>query len=472
MTNRSQNGRSTTLRQLPSIDSLLQTETAKALAAKLGAESLTKLARKVTDGLRREILTGSSPLADSQNGTRASFLHEAERRMAQTFESNLRRGVQRVINATGVVLHTNLGRAPLSDEARRALIEAAGYCSLEYDIGEGVRGRRGARAEELLIELTGADASLIVNNCAAAALLVLTTFAEGGETIVSRGELVEIGGDFRVPDVMAHSGTRMIEVGTTNRTSLSDYREAISQRTRMLMRVHTSNYRIVGFTRTPTRRELAELAHASDLLLYEDAGSGALVDFSAYGIEGEPVIREIINSGVDLVTFSGDKLVGGPQAGLIVGRSELIEQMRKHPLYRALRADKLRLAALEATLETSLRDADVPVREMIGLDEQRLRARAEALIRRLAKGTSADLWALVPGESAVGGGSAPTSALPTVLIAINHPSLSATQVSAMLREQHPPVIVRIIDNQAAIDLRTVSATDEPDLEKALLAIGS
>ena len=307
-----------------------------------------------------EILAiGQGELTESrENRTRASLLQEAEKRLAETHLDETARALRHVINATGVVLHTNLGRAPLSDAARRAIADqAAGYCNLEYDVMNGERGRRGPRVEDLLASLTGAEAALVVNNCAAAALLVLTTLANDGDTIVSRGELVEIGGDFRVPDVMAQSGTRMIEVGTTNRTRLSDYKKAISETTRLIMRVHASNYRIIGFTKTPTMRELAELAHDQALQLYEDAGSGALLDFTEYGIDGEPVIRRSIEAGADVVSFSGDKLLGGPQAGLLVGRSDIIERMRSHPLYRAVRADKLRIAALEATLDAYARDS-------------------------------------------------------------------------------------------------------------------
>src|SRR5438128_9689924 len=313
------------LRELPSIDSLLRTTTALSLQPLIGAKHLGALARRVTDELRHEILADSNLERSFAGGfSRDSLLEEAERRLAVIHHQESIRGLSHVINATGVILHTNLGRASLSEGARSAMLEAAGYCNLEFDLATGTRGRRGARAEDLLANITGAEAALIVNNCASAALLVLTVLAREGETIVSRGELVEIGGDFRVPEVMAQSGTRMIEVGTTNRTRLSDYRKAISENTRMIMRVHTSNYRIIGFTKTPRLRDLASLARDSGLLLYEDAGSGALVDFTDHGITGEPVIRTSIADGADVVSFSGDKLLGGPQAGLIAGRGELI----------------------------------------------------------------------------------------------------------------------------------------------------
>jgi len=462
------------LRQLPSIDSLLQTATAKSLRQALGAEQLSALARRVTDELRREILA-KSPASD---GASASLLAEAEKRLATAHRNETARGLRRIINATGVVLHTNLGRAPLSEAARRAIVDkAAGYCSLEYDVASGERGRRGPRAEDLLASLTGAEAALVVNNCAAAALLVLTTLARDGETIVSRGELVEIGGDFRVPEVMAQSGTRMVEVGTTNRTRLSDYRKAISADTRLVMRVHTSNYRIVGFAKTPALTDLAGLAHDADLVLYEDAGSGALVDLSEYGIDGEPVIRESVDAGTDIVSFSGDKLLGGPQAGLVVGRSALIERMRSHPLYRALRADKLRIAALEATLEAYARGTSrdqVPAHRSLALSANEIRERAEGLISRLREGKSSPALSLeaVEGESAAGGGSGPTSRLPTVLISLSHKQLTANQIESALRLSDPPVIARIVDDRVLVDLRTVAESEELDVERAVLSLTS
>lgn len=464
------------LRQLPSIDALLQTDKAKALRQVMGMEQLTSLARRVTENLRQEILNGGFQTeSSSQNGQKTTLLEEAEQRLVTTQEAESSNRLRRVINATGVILHTNLGRAPLSDSARRAINEAAaGYCNLEYDINSGARGRRGARTEDLLANLNGAEAALVVNNCAAAALLVLSVLARDGETIVSRGELVEIGGDFRVPDVMAQSGTRMIEVGTTNRTRLSDYRKALSEQTRLIMRVHPSNYRIVGFTRTPSLRELAGLAHDAGLILYEDAGSGALVDFTQYEITGEPVIRASIEDGADVVSFSGDKLLGGPQAGLIVGRAELVERMRSHPLYRTVRADKLRLAALEATLDAYAREAastEIPVHRLIAASAEEIGDRAEALLQRLRPNVKSDLrLETVKGESAIGGGSAPTSRLPTVLISLNHKRLSANQVEAGLRLSDPPVVARIVDDQVLLDLRTVEPAAESELETAILAL--
>jgi L-seryl-tRNA(Ser) seleniumtransferase len=468
---------STQLRSLPSIDSLLRTDTAKSLKPIVGLEHLTALARQVTDKLRQELLTGQLDSARENADENDSALHilsEAERRLAAAHQEEAARAVRRVINATGVILHTNLGRAPLSDAARRAIAEASAYCNLEFDLNSGNRGRRGARAEDLLATLTGTEAALVVNNCAAAALLVLTVLAREAETIVSRGELVEIGGDFRVPEVMAQSGTRMVEVGTTNRTKLADYQKAITADTRLIMRVHTSNYRIVGFTKTPTLKELASLAHESGLLLYEDAGSGALIDFSLYGITGEPVIRESFEVGVDVISFSGDKLLGGPQAGLLVGRAEVIERLRKHSLYRALRADKLRIAALEATLDAYARNAttnELPTHQMISMTFDDLKSRATNFIEQVHGSNASDLrFEIVEGESAIGGGAAPTSRLRTPLISITHAKLSANQLEERLRQSDPPVIARIEDDRVLLDLRTVAAEEESTLASAVTSL--
>lgn len=462
------------LRNLPAVDSILKTEVARTLTEEAGVARVSSLARQVTNELRRELLAKTHEkefTSGSENDLRDELLQEAERRLLALYRDQKAQGLQAVINATGVILHTNLGRAPLSRAARRAVDLACGYCSLEYDMAAGMRGGRGGKVEDLFVEMTGADGALVVNNCAAAALLVLSTLASEGETIVSRGELVEIGGDFRVPDVMAQSGTRMVEVGTTNRTSLKDYENSITANTRLIMRVHTSNYRIVGFTWTPTLSQLAELAHASGLPLYEDAGSGALIDLTEYGIEGEPVIRQSLESGADVVTFSGDKLLGGPQAGIIVGRRELVERMRANPLYRALRADKLRLAALEATLEEYSRDQRVPAQQMIAITAAEIGERADRIIASVGDRVSSEInIEKIEGESAVGGGSAPTSPLPTFLISLASSSRTANEIETVLRRREPPIVVRIVDDRVVIDLRTVAPTEEAEIEEALLAL--
>jgi L-seryl-tRNA(Ser) seleniumtransferase len=456
------------LRAVPSVDALLKTETARRLAGEIGSTALTSLARTANETLRRELLK-----ADNGDRSRAELLSQAEGLLLELHQVQIASGLRRVINATGVILHTNLGRAPLSAAARDALQEASGYCTLEYDTITGSRGKRSARAEELLVDLTDAEGALIVNNCAAAALLVLSTFSREAATIVSRGELVEIGGDFRVPDVMSQSGARMIEVGTTNRTRLSDYRDAIDGTTRMIMRVHTSNYRIIGFTHTPSLTELAELAHGAGLLLYEDAGSGALFDLTVFGIEGEPIIKQSLKDGADLVSFSGDKLLGGPQAGLIVGRTELIERMRRNPLYRALRSDKLRLVVLEATLEGFLRGSRPPTLAMLALPLDQIAKRANEFVSKIkAQGLQTLSVETIETQSAVGGGSAPVSSLPTVAIAVAGERFTPNQIADNLRQWNPPIITRIVDNRVLIDLRTVALSEEFEIDRALCALAT
>lgn len=448
------------LRHVPSVDQLLRTDAARALCDRVGTRRATNVARSVVSEIRALVRDGAA------TATSDGLLAEAIRLLEAAAERESQAGVKSVINATGVLLHTNLGRAPLSQAARAAIDEAARYCSLEYDLESGARGGRGTRVVSLLKDLTGAEDALVVNNCAAAALLILTVLAGDGETIVSRGELVEIGGDFRVPDVMASSGTLMVEVGTTNRTHLRDYERAINSKTRLIMRVHPSNYRIVGFASSPDRAELAALAHEAGLPFYEDAGSGQLADLRKYGVIDEPIVREIVGSGVDVVSFSGDKLLGSAQAGLIVGTCEIISRLRKHPLYRALRSDKLRLAALEATLVSHQRDAaetEVPVIEMLSLTAEELEQRSRSLVEGL------DVE-LITGESALGGGAGPTSTFPTTLIAITHPQKSATEIEQEFRNYSPPIIARISEGKVLLDLRTVFDDQLPSIRAALTTI--
>jgi L-seryl-tRNA(Ser) seleniumtransferase len=448
------------LRHVPSVDQLLRTDAARELRERVGTRRATNIARSAIAEVRALVRDGAA------EATSNGLLDEAIRRMEATAERESQSGIKAVINATGVLLHTNLGRAPLSPAARAAIDEAARYCSLEYDLESGARGGRGTRVESLLRDLTGAEDALVVNNCAAAALLILKVLAGDGETIVSRGELVEIGGDFRVPDVMASSGTRMVEVGTTNRTHLHDYQRAINPNTRLIMRVHPSNYRIVGFASSPERAELAALAHETGLPLYEDAGSGQLTDLRKYGVVDEPVVRDIVESGVDVVSFSGDKLLGSAQAGLIVGKQSVVSRLRKHPLYRALRSDKLRLAALEATLVSHQRDvadAEVPVIQMLSVSGEELEQRAQ----RVAEGLELEL---VTGESALGGGAGPTSTFPSTLIAITHPSKSAQEIEHELRNYSPPIIGRIAEGKVLLDLRTVFDDQLPAVRAALASI--
>ena len=461
---------SSSLRALPSVDQLIKSLSREEIGG-VGTTRATLFARQVIDTMRSELLTNGS----QETLSREQLLAEAQKRWQQLCENDRSTKLQRVINATGVILHTNLGRAPLSEAAKNSIAEASGYCTLEYDLNSGSRGTRAGRVQELLRLLTGAEDALVVNNCASAALLVLTALAHKGETIVSRGELVEIGGDFRVPDVLANSGTTMVEVGTTNRTRIDDYRRALTDSTRLLMRIHPSNYRIVGFTASPALSELVSLGQEARLPVYEDAGSGVLSDLSAHGLAGEPIISESISAGVDVVSFSGDKLLGGPQAGMLVGKKDVIAKLRKHSLYRALRADKLCLAALEATLDAHSRDtaiAEVPALRMLAMSAAEIRNRAEGILQQLQPVIeSADLnVALIEGESAIGGGSGPNTHPPTVLIAITHRRFPPSEIENRLRKFSPPVIGRIAEDRLLLDLRTVAETEETELIAALIAL--
>lgn len=463
------------LRFLPSIDALLRSPSANRLLPETGAKHLAALARVVIDALRREI---QEKAVDPAKISRESLLLEAENRLENAWRGEQNASLRRVINASGVIIHTNLGRAPLSENARRAIFEeVAGYCNLEYDLGTGKRGKRGARAERLLAELTGAESALIVNNCAAAAFLILTVLASGGEVVISRGELVEIGGDFRVPDVLTQSGAALREVGATNRTRISDYEKAINENTRLLLKVHPSNYRIIGFTAAPNLTELAELAHRQGVLLYEDAGSGALSDLAQYGLTDEPVISQSIGAGADVVSFSGDKLLGGAQSGLIVGRREIIEKLRKHPLYRTLRVDKLIYAALEASFEAFRRETflqEIPVLRMLSASRAELMTRTAAFADKLRESlgeNSALKFEIAEGNSVIGGGSAPDVQPATTLLALKHAQLSVSKLEETLRAAKPPVITRILDDTVLIDLRTVSENEESELLKILEQIG-
>jgi L-seryl-tRNA(Ser) seleniumtransferase len=456
------------LRLIPSVDEVLRTPTGQRLKDSIGSKQLTALARAAVADIRALARSSTAIHGRSiEEHTTTSLLQEAERRLEAALEQERLTGLGHIVNATGVVLHTNLGRAPLSESALEAIRRASRYCNLEYDTATGSRGRRGIRVESLLVQLTGAEESLVVNNCAAAALLILNVLAKDGETIVSRGELVEIGGDFRIPDVMATSGTRMVEVGTTNRTSIDDYRRAITKDTRLLMRVHPSNYRIVGFASSPTLHELAHLAREANLPLYEDAGSGQMKDLSAYGVTDEHSVSELVASGADVISFSGDKLLGSVQAGLIVGKADLVNRLRKHPLYRALRIDKLRLAALEASLQSyqrAVETEELPVMQMLSLSREDVRSRAKRVFEQISNQDSRLKVCLLESDSALGGGAGPTANLPTTAISLTHDELSADDIERRLRASKPPIVARIFENQVMLDLRTVF----PDEESALI----
>lgn len=439
------------LRRLPAVDALLGEEAARALCAQYGREATVAALRDSLQQARVGLRAG-----DGRDPTRESLLERAAAQLAQRF----RPGLRPVINASGVILHTNLGRAPLAPAAIEAMAQVGGrYSTLEYDLERGARGSRLKHCEGVLCELTGAEAALVVNNNAAALVLLLATLAQGREVIISRGQLIEIGGGFRVPEVMASAGARLVEVGATNRTRLADYENAIGPDTALLMRAHASNFRMSGFTEEVPLAELAQLAHARELLLVDDLGSGALLETEQFGLLHEPTVMESLAAGADLVAFSGDKLAGGPQAGIIVGRWEPLAALKRHPLARALRADKLCLAGLSATLDLWLRGqalTQVPIWRMIAREAEELRAVAGGWAQRLG-------GEVLAGESAVGGGSLPGATLPTWLLALEVEQ--PDEFLADLRAAEPPVIARIADSRVLLDPRTVL----PDEEGALLA---
>jgi len=444
------------LRKLPSVDRLLQEEQVAALAEQWGHELTVSVVRETLDDSRQAIHDGEPCPAQEV------LAREIEERLSAQLQPTL----LPAINATGVIVHTNLGRAPLSAEARAAMgAVSLGYSNLEYDLEAGQRGSRYVHAEDLLCRLTGAEAALVVNNNAAAVLLLLTCFARWREVIVSRGQLVEIGGGFRIPDVMTQSGATLVEVGTTNRTYTRDYETAITEATAALMRVHRSNFRLMGFVHEPKLSDLVSLASERGLLFFDDLGSGTLLDTAPYGLAHEPTIQESVAAGVSLVTCSGDKLLGGPQAGLIMGRADLIAQLKRFPMTRALRVDKTTLAALQATLRHYLLGEaidKVPVWRMISHSEASLKKRARSWVRRLERlGVAAEV---VAGRSTVGGGSLPAETLPTYLVALNNESPDFA--AARLRTGEPPVIPRIEDGRLVLDPRTVL----PEQEKTLLPL--
>jgi L-seryl-tRNA(Ser) seleniumtransferase len=451
---------------IPSVDELRRRPAVLALEARFGAASTLDALRDAAAELRRTIGQGGSAPVD-EPAAAALIEAGAEVRLGRVFE----RSLEGVINASGVILHTNLGRSPLGAAAvDRVAAIARGYSSLEYDLGRGARGRRDVHAEPLLRRLTGAEAAVVVNNNAAATMLVLAAIATGREVIVSRGELVEIGGGFRVPDIMTQSGATLREVGTTNKTRAADYAAAVGERTALILRVHPSNFRIEGFTERPSLDEIVAVGRRLGIPVAEDLGSGHLGDDPAHPLARvEPSARESVLSGVDLCCFSGDKLLGGPQAGIIVGRAALVERVRRHPLMRALRADKMTYAALEATLAeyaAGRASATVPVQRMLTMSLDEIRAGAEALATHV---NALDGWQaeILPGDSAVGGGSAPGVKLPTCLVSIARRGLTPDALEERLRLGAPPVIARITDDRLVIDLRTVLPAQDSDLRAAI-----
>ncbi len=379
-----------------------------------------------------------------------------------------------VVNATGVVIHTNLGRSRLSPAAiAQVAAVAAGYSNLEYDLENGYRSIRYANVEELLCRLSGAEAAVVVNNNAGAVLLALSALAAGREVVVSRGELVEIGGAFRIPEIVVQGGAMLCEVGATNRTHLADYEKAITEDTALLLKVHTSNYRISGFTNSPATRELVALGRARGIPVIEDLGSGNLIDLAACGLPGEPTVTEVIGSGVDLATFSGDKLLGGPQSGIVVGRRELVEKLKKHPLNRALRIDKMTLAALEATLKEFLdpRSAlrEIPTLRMLTRKPEELKKRARNLRRRLLRAGGNDprlVMRVIPEASRAGGGALPMVELPTWVLQLRIEGQSVACLEKRLRSRRRPVIVRIVNDWLVFDPRTLESEDDAEIAAA------
>ncbi len=461
-------------RLLPSIDELLRREELRILIASAGHTSTVSAARSALDKLRSSIVDSS--LDEAQIAERIETL---PRQIQLLLKESHSYSLRPVINATGVILHTNLGRAPLSRAALEHAAEIAeGYSNLELDLQTGERGKRDSHIDRLFARLLNTPerevATIVVNNNAAAVLLSLNALAEGGEVIVSRGELVEIGGSFRIPDVMAKSGAALREVGTTNRTRISDYEAAISEKTKLLLRVHRSNFQIVGFSEQPTLEELVALGRKHNIPVMEDLGSGDLFDLQEVSVHGEPTIMSSVRAGVDVITYSGDKLLGGPQAGLISGGRELVTKIRSNPLFRAVRVDKMFYAALEATLLAYLREDydSIPALRMMRLSEHELKSRAEHLMRRLHVSCPELRFEVIASRSVLGGGAAPGSTLPTHVLAVTSMSIKADEIANRLRNWETPIIARVEEGRVLLDLRTVAPEQDAVVAAALEGIAS
>jgi L-seryl-tRNA(Ser) seleniumtransferase len=458
--------RRTLLRQLPAIDRVLNALPLSDLTDCHPHAQLRVAAQQAVDELRRQLLAGKEP--------HPNLAPEAVARLAAGYLSVLETpSLRRVLNLTGTVLHTNLGRAPLAESALAAVSAVArGYSTLEYDLAAGQRGERHVHVEELLCRLTGAEAALAVNNNAGAVLLALSALAGGRSALVSRGELIEIGGSFRIPEIMAAGGVKLVEVGATNKTHLDDYRRAIGPDTALLLKVHTSNYRILGFTSAVAGEELAALGKEHGIPVLEDLGSGLLLDLTAFGLPCEPTVRETLAGGIDLLTFSGDKLLGGPQAGLLAGRREIVAKLKKHPLARALRLDKMTLAALEATLRLYLDPPralrEIPALRMLAASASESQRRCLELLPQLqtAAGDHAAM-AIVETTAKVGGGAMPLAELPGFAIVVCPAGLSIQELTSRLRTADPPVIGRVQDNRLLLDPRTLLPGEEALLVAAL-----
>ena len=448
------------LRQIPKVDELLKMPALEALCNEVPSQTVTRVIRQVLDELRRDVLEGKLEAMPEKAAICDRIVVLARREDAPS--------LRRVINGTGIILHTNLGRACLSEKAAQAACAVAGsYSTLEFNLATGGRGLRYSHVEELICRLTGAESALVVNNNAAAVLLILSALTQGGEVVVSRGELVEIGGSFRVPDIMEACGAVLKEVGTTNKTHLRDYDKAICERTKALMKVHTSNYRIVGFSETPALVDLVDLGHERDMLVIEDLGSGSLVDLNQFGIHDEPTVLDSLRAGVDVVSISGDKLLGGPQAGIILGKKKYIDILKKHPLTRAMRVDKMTLAALEATMrsyEAGRAFEEIPTIAMLAVSQQELQGRAEKLCAMLQEaGCNAQT---VPTEGQVGGGSVPTQMLKSFAVALLPNSGSVDALEEKLRLGQTPIIGRIHHDRYLLDVRTLKDSDFAEIVAA------
>ena len=454
------------------MDELLRKEGLRQLAARAGHVNVVEATRGFLSELRLKLVAGSlDPIH------LPTALGLAERAIEHRVSSIVSYSLRPVINATGVILHTNLGRAPLSVEALRHVVEVAqGYSNIELDLATGERGKRDVHVDRLFAKIFGdigrEVATIVVNNNAAAVLLTLNALAEGGEVIVSRGELVEIGGSFRIPDLMAKSGAVLREVGTTNRTRIGDYEQAINERTKLLLRVHRSNFEITGFTEQPSLEELARLGRKHNVPVMEDLGSGDIFDLPSVGVRGEPSIAASLGAGVDVVTFSGDKLLGGPQAGLITGSGELIAKVRKNPLFRALRVDKMFYAALEATLVAYLREDydSIPALRMMRLTEEQIDERAEHMMHKLHVSCPRLEVAVVATRSVIGGGSAPGATLPSRAAAVSSAEMGADVIARTLRQWMTPVIARVEDGRVLLDLRTVEPEQDAVVVTAVEAV--
>ncbi len=463
------------LRLLPSVDEVLRNDRVAELLFTYPRKLVVDTVRQMLSCERRNILTQNG-YEKNKKKNKTFFLDLIAVKTLDSVHRSVRPKLRRVINATGVVLHTNLGRALLSKRARQAVSEVtASYSNLELNLDTGKRGSRYDPLEPLLTTLTGAEAALVVNNNAAAVLLALGTMARGREVIVSRGQLVEIGGSFRIPEVMLQSGARLVEIGATNKTYPDDYRKAVNENTALLLHVHTSNYRIIGFTRETTVSELVEIGHSFSLPVMSDLGSGSLVDLSVYGLPWELTVQEVVKSGPDVVTFSGDKLLGGTQAGIIVGKRRYIEKMKKNPLTRAVRIDKMTVAALEATLREYLDQEhairEIPTLKMLTVSIETLQEKASGLAAILAGILKNQAEVSVEnGNSAVGGGAMPTAVLPTAVVAIIPGEISAAELQAALRQGEPAVMARVQEEKVLFDVRTISRVEFEPLAQTLAQV--